>query len=598
MLRTVRGVSIERRLPLLMSLLLLIVIVALSWSAYREVRRSAIAGARERLETVTTQLTSSNAEGYRQRVAQVARFADHEALRRFFAAPTPAAREEARLRIAPLAADTPQSIGVSLRSLDGARALVVGDSARIARIPPATLGDSAHIGALATIDSTIAFPIVAPVRDSGRVIGHLVAWQRVNTSPRARRAVAGILGNDAMIFLGNPAGDVWVDLGGQRDTPAAVDLSTGGVTELQREGRLQLAMVRPVAGTPWLMEVDFPLGAVLSGLGPLLRRILILSAAVLLVGIVASWVVSRHITRPLGAVSDAADRLAAGSFPPPLNDASGDEIGRLARAFNVMAGQVQRTQHDLEHQVAERTRELWGAMQRLEEAQDELLRKERLALLGQLSSSVGHELRNPLGVMNNAVYYLEAVLTDAPPTAREYLGILREQIAVSEKIVSDLLDFARVRKPEKKVIALRELLAQQLQGQGVPPNVRVAVDLAPDAAAVWADPVHVAQIVRNLASNAYQAMDGPGGTLTVRASHDGPGNVQIDVSDTGPGIAPELIDKVFEPLFTTKARGIGLGLPLSRTLAAANGGALTVKSRPGSGATFSLVLPAPAGEAT
>ena len=593
MLRTVRGVSIERRLPLLMSILLLVVIVALAASAYREVRHSIVAVARDRLEKVTTQLTSAG-ESYRQRVSVMARLAESDTLRRYFAAPGPAMAPAVRRLVTPLLADTPYAIGVTLRAVTGERLMVVGDSVQLARLAPAQLGDSATIGALAMLDTAIVFPTVGPVRDGGRIVGHIVQWRRINTTPRARAQIADFIGNGATVYFGNPSGDVWVDLGGAQAEPAPVDKVTGGFAEFERPGQgAVLADVKPMAGTPWLMEVDFPLPAVLTGMGGFMRRIIIISAAVLLVGIVAAWLLSRHITRPLQEVSAAADSLAAGNFPEPLVDNTSDEIGRLSRAFNVMAGRVRQTQTDLEDQVASRTKELWGAMQKLEDAQDELVRKERLALLGQLSSSVGHELRNPLGVMNNAVYYLEAVLTDAPPTAREYLGILREQIVVSEKIVSDLLDFARVRKPERRVVPLKEAFAAQLQGLGVPANVRVVTQVAPEVPAVFADPVHVAQIVRNLASNAWQAMEKTGGTLTLRALPDGPGNVKIEVVDTGPGIAPELLGKVFEPLFTTKARGIGLGLPVSRTLAVANGGSLTAAGAPGGGAVFTLILPAP-----
>jgi signal transduction histidine kinase len=599
MLRTVRGVSIERRLPLLMSLLLLVVIAALAGSAYFEVRRLAIAAARVRLEAVTTQLASSNADSYRRRVVALRAIAGNDTLRQYFARRAPADRAIVERLIAPLLADTPAGIGVTLREAGGERVLALGDTTLLARLPLAALGDTAAIGDLATVDTTIAFPTIAPVRDGRRTIGHLVQWRRINTSARARAAIADFIGNDADVWFGNRSGSVWVDLGGTHGTPPPIDLDTGGFAEFDRPGKgTQLAVVRPMAGTPWLMEVDFPRPAVLSGLRTFLRRLGVVAAAVLILGTLSGWIASRHITRPLQRVTEAAECVAQGDFSKPLADDAQDEIGRLARAFNKMAAQVHATQQGLEEKVATRTGELKTAMKALEDAQDELVRKERLALLGQLSSSVGHELRNPLGVMSNAVYYLQAVLPDAPETAKEYLGILRDQIAVSEKIVSDLLDFARVRKPERRVVTLNDILAEQLQGQGVPANVRVATQISPDTPAVFADPVHLAQIVRNLASNAYQAMEKTGGTLTVRAMHDGPGNVQIEVADTGGGIAPEVIDKVFEPLFTTKARGIGLGLPVSRTLAIANGGALSVRSTPGQGAVFTLILPAPTGGAS
>jgi signal transduction histidine kinase len=597
MLRTVRRVSIERRLPLLMSVLLLIVVAALAGSAYREVRRAALAAAHERLQSVITQLTSSNAESYRSRITTLAAAGRNDTLSRYVAAPVPAARDSALRIVARLAQDTASSIGALVTDSTGHIVLATGDTARMRRLGSSGIPrDSGTIGPLARTDSTVAFAEAVPVRRAGRTIGQLTRWSRLNTSARSREVISRFIGLGALIFIGNPSGDVWVDLAGAQATPAPRDTTAGGFIEFERPGLgLQYAAVRHMAGTPWMMEIDFPRAIVLGGMRSFFQRVGLISIGVLAIGAFLAWLASRHITQPLLDVTHAAESVAAGDLSKALTDRSADEVGRLARAFNAMREHVRATQEGLEETVSTRTGELRIAMHALEEAQEELLRKERLALLGQLSSSVGHELRNPLGVMSNAVYYLEAVLPDAPDTAKEYLGILRNQIAVSEKIVSDLLDFARVRKPERKVIGLAGLLAEQLQGHGVPPNVRLTTQVAPETPAVFADPVHMGQIVRNLASNAYQAMEASGGTLTVRAAPDGPGNVRIDVTDTGTGIAPDLIDKIFEPLFTTKARGIGLGLPVSRTLATANGGALTASNNPGGGATFTLILPAPEG---
>jgi signal transduction histidine kinase len=117
-------------------------------------------------------------------------------------------------------------------------------------------------------------------------------------------------------------------------------------------------------------------------------------------------------------------------------------------------------------------------------------------------------------------------------------------------------------------------------------DVNIPADLPP----AHVDAVQIGQVVLNLVTNAAQAMEEAGGVLTVRASARD-GVVRLDVTDTGPGIAPEHLAHVFEPLFTTKARGIGLGLSVSRSLAAANGGTITVASEPGRGATFTLELP-------
>ena len=232
--------------------------------------------------------------------------------------------------------------------------------------------------------------------------------------------------------------------------------------------------------------------------------------------------------------------------------------------------------------VAERTREL-------REAQETVVRSERLAILGQLSSGVGHELRNPLGVMNNAVYYLQATLKDQSPKVAEYLAILRQQIVLSERIVGDLLDFARIKPPQRQATPVGELIDAQIARGAIPGRVTVDRAVPPGLVAVIA-PVQIGQVVLNLVINAVQAMEGPG-RLTIRADQSSPG-LRVTVTDTGPGIAPKHLAKIFEPLFTTKARGMGLGLAVSRALAIANGGDIMVESREGEGATFTLVLPA------
>ena len=171
MWRTVRGVSIERRLPLLMSLLLLVVMAALAGSAVVEVRRLALAAARARLEAVTTQLASSNADGNRSRIAALTATGRNDTLARALAG-APDARLQAERMLVPLAADTPTAIGVQLLDAAGRPALALGDTALMNSLgTPATPPDSAGIGALVSRDSTVAYPQTAPVRaawDAGR----------------------------------------------------------------------------------------------------------------------------------------------------------------------------------------------------------------------------------------------------------------------------------------------------------------------------------------------------------------------------------------------------------------------------------------------
>jgi PAS domain S-box-containing protein len=236
----------------------------------------------------------------------------------------------------------------------------------------------------------------------------------------------------------------------------------------------------------------------------------------------------------------------------------------------------------LESAVEARTHEL-------REAQQQLVRQEKLALLGQLAGNMGHELRNPLGVISNAAYYLQLTLPNAEESVKEYLSIIGNEIRTAEKIITGLLDFSRDITADGEPVKVSGLIEQTLEHFPVPPSVQVTLNIPADLPQVYADPRQMEQVLGTLIVNACQAIE-EGGKLTISAKQQKE-TVAIAVKDTGTGIAPENIEKIFEPLFTTKLRGIGLGLAVSKRLVKANGGKLEVQSKPGKGATFTLVLP-------
>ena len=238
-------------------------------------------------------------------------------------------------------------------------------------------------------------------------------------------------------------------------------------------------------------------------------------------------------------------------------------------------------------EVAARTRELT-------EAQEKLVRQEKLAVLGQLAGSVGHELRNPLGVINNAVYYLKMTQPDVDEKISKYHAVIEQEVHNAEKIITDLLDFARVKSVDQELIAIPVLVQSVLARFLEPEYITTVLDLPADLPNILVDQRQMEQVLGNLTTNACQAMI-EGGTLTIRAQpaalDDGQPAVRIQVIDTGSGITAENLKKLFEPLFTTKARGIGLGLAVSRKLVEANGGRIDVQSEVGKGSTFTVYLP-------
>ena len=229
------------------------------------------------------------------------------------------------------------------------------------------------------------------------------------------------------------------------------------------------------------------------------------------------------------------------------------------------------------------------AEEKLREAQEDLARKERLAMLGRLAGGVGHELRNPLGVITNAVYFLKTALPDANDTVKEYLSMISSEVANAEKIVSDLLDLSRNRFPDRHRVELAEVISGVLARQTSPAGVTATIEIGSDLPPVFVDGRQMAQVFANLVTNAYQSMDN-GGTLVIRACEE-TDCVEISFSDTGCGIPVQDLARVFEPLVTTKARGIGVGLTVPKKLVEINGGCIRVESEEGKGATFAVRLP-------
>lgn len=227
----------------------------------------------------------------------------------------------------------------------------------------------------------------------------------------------------------------------------------------------------------------------------------------------------------------------------------------------------------------------------LEEAQEELIRKEKLATLGQLAGSVAHEIRTPLSVIRNAAYYLEASAKTPDKETKESFAEISRGIADATHILEELLDYAREPKVKRVEFSMDKVIDEGVLGAAIPESVSLCRSKTVEVEA-WAcgDIQQIGRILRNLLENGAQAMP-EGGRLTVSCRHGKENVVMVEVSDTGVGIAKDQLGKIFEPLHTTKARGIGLGLALSQRYASLNRGRLEVESAVGEGSTFTLTLP-------
>ncbi len=255
--------------------------------------------------------------------------------------------------------------------------------------------------------------------------------------------------------------------------------------------------------------------------------------------------------------------------------------GAVRLGYDLKTRSVRRNARRLRELVEARTTEL-------EAAQEQLLRNERLTVLGELAGSVAHEIRNPLAVIKNALFLLQRQLS-ADAAVGDQLAIVYEEIRRTDRIVTELLDYARSRPTAFRPFALQEAASQALAAIEIPHEIQVDRRFEPQPLNVMADAEQIRQILVNLLENAVQAMS-DGGELQVDC-RSSDGEATVAVLDTGPGIPEEHLSKVFEPLFTTKANGIGLGLPLSLRYARLNRGRIECGSLPGTGAFFRLILP-------
>jgi signal transduction histidine kinase len=219
-------------------------------------------------------------------------------------------------------------------------------------------------------------------------------------------------------------------------------------------------------------------------------------------------------------------------------------------------------------------------------AQEEVI---RLQELGRAASFLAHELRQPLGTIQNLVAYLRARVATDDPSVSESLLLLEEQTEFAGQILSSLAGLARTGAAAAIPTNLHRCLKAVLKRMAGHPEIILQQELAPRLPTVLADPVHVDRILSNLISNGLESMPGPG--TVIIATRAEASCVLLQVTDAGCGIDPKLAERIFQPFFTTKPSGTGLGLALCRELAEANGGSITFTSRPGHGTTFELRLP-------
>ncbi|MCM2304930.1 MAG: ATP-binding protein [Elusimicrobia bacterium] len=353
----------------------------------------------------------------------------------------------------------------------------------------------------------------------------------------------------------------------------------------------------------WIVYVQQPVEAAYQTAADMKAQIFRVLIWVVLFTVLLSLAVAGHITQPIRILKEAADRLGKGQFEDlPEVVTTNDEIGDLAQTFLGMSESLKEKTGELIHakqelekftkflekRVDSRTRELKAA-------QDELIKKERLAAIGQMASVVGHEIRNPLAVINNSIYFIKTKLgTGGEPDAKitKHIKIIESEIQQANGIINEILTYSRQRELQLEKVRINDWLEELLSVYPFPPHIAVDKLFDPANPFVEIDKTEMQQAVRNLVGNGIEVMPAPkGGKVTIRSTIPEAGWVRVDIADAGSGIPQDVLDKIFAPFFTTKARGTGLGLAVVRKVVDHHKGKVDVESTVGVGTTFKLYIP-------
>jgi len=308
------------------------------------------------------------------------------------------------------------------------------------------------------------------------------------------------------------------------------------------------------------------------------------SATAIMLSVVVIWLLVRKLTAPLRALSVSAEAVGKGDFSQRVQVNSRDECGELAAAFNQMTANLRRSREQLENTV-----------ETLKTTQSQLVQSEKLSGIGEFVAGVAHELNNPLTSVMGFSELLKRA--DGNPKNQRHLDMIHKSAQRCQKIVQSLLSFARRRQPERKLSNLNELVEaaiEFLQYQLRTSNIEVVSKLDARLPKAMVDPHQLQQVFLNIINNARQAIEAHQSKGWVRISTEICGHsVRIVIQDNGPGISEQNLSKIFDPFFTTKevGKGTGLGLSLCYGIVKEHGGTITVRSKPGEGATFIIELP-------
>jgi signal transduction histidine kinase len=569
--------SLRWRLPLLAGGVMAVLLVAFLWTAYLRVQAALLDAAGERAQIAADQVADI-LDGQRT-IDLLGQIAVDRALRQFLELRTEQTRQAAAARVSTLAGSGVRR--VELWDAAGARLLEAGPRGSDPNLlPPGSFPLVPGIHELQTFGKVVFSDLVAGIRGADQPLGFVLIRSTFSENPPG--IFSRMVGRDAQVRVGNRRGDVWTNFSGVVP-PMPVDLEHPGVVQYRApSGEMRLGAVAHIRATPLAAWVEFPLEAAIAPAGVFLRQMVPIAVLFLLTAAIALQVLSARITRPLRELTDAAEAISSGDYSRRVKAGTRDEVGRLARTFNTMAGQVQDSQQRLEARVAERTARLGAANAELEA----------------FSYSVSHDLRAPLrGIDGFSQALLEEAGDKLNSTEIGYLHRVRAAAQRMAALIDDLLELGRVGRAELSrdrvdLSAMAREIAEELRR--TEPGTHLEFEIQ-DGLVVTADRGLIRIVLDNLLGNAWKfTANVPAGRIQVGAEQRAD-EVVYFVRDNGAGFDMAYVDKLFQPFQrlhrSTDFKGTGIGLATVHRIITRHEGRVWAEGAVAAGATVRFTIP-------
>lgn len=299
--------------------------------------------------------------------------------------------------------------------------------------------------------------------------------------------------------------------------------------------------------------------------------LVILLSMICTISLVLYLTFKKYIFTPIKNLEHVTTQIGLGDLEHEISYDSKDEIGQLTANIDQMRLSLK------------------TSISVIQQTQQELLKKEKLAAIGKLSGSVAHDIRNPLGVLSNSIYYLSQITDkNTAPKLTKHIRLMEQEIQRANSIITDLMDFSKANAPKKQLSSINQCITQSLFKTKVLPQIEISLELDNELPSFLFDFSQIQRVLINLISNAQDAI-GDTGTITI-SSKLKTNEVLVSVKDTGHGIEESDLVTIFEPLFTTKRKGVGLGLSIVKTFVKRHGGDIAVVSS-SEGTTITITLP-------